>query len=79
MDAYSFVRHLREHYNEQASIEKFKVSKLLFGSKMEEGTSPVHYALKMYEHIERLDQLGFWMDFELSLNLILARLPGSFA
>ena len=40
---------------------------------------PVQYALKMYEHIERLDQLGYWMDFELSLNLILARLPNGFA
>ena len=35
-------------------------------------------ALKMYEHIERLDQLGYWMDFELSVDFILARLPNSF-
>ena len=55
VDAYSIVGHLREHYNEQASIERFKVSKLLFGSKMEVGTSPVQRALKMYKHIERLD------------------------
>ena len=59
VDAYSIVRHLREHYNEQASIERFKVSKLLFGSKMEERTSPMQYALKMYKHIDRLDQLGY--------------------
>ena len=78
VDAYSIVRHIREHYNKQANIERFKVSKLLFGSKMEEGTSPVQYALKMYDHIERLDQLGYWMEFELSLGLILARLPNSF-
>ena len=59
-------------------IERFKVSSLLFGSKMEVGTSLVQYALKMHDHIERLDQLGFWMDFELSLGLILARLPNGF-
>ena len=79
MDASSILRHLREHYNKQTNIERFKVSKLLFGSKMEEGTSLVQYALKMYDHIERLDQLGYWMDIELSLGLILARLPNGFA
>ena len=71
MDTYSIMRHLREHYNEQVRTEKFKVSELPFGSKMEEGTSPVQHALKMYKHIERLNQLGYWMDFESSVNLIL--------
>ena len=33
----------------------------------------------MHEHIERLSQLGYWMDLELSVDLILARLPDSFA
>ena len=42
-DAYSIVRHLREHYNEQARTERFKVSELLFSLKMEEGTSPVQH------------------------------------
>ena len=32
----------------------------------------------MHEHIERLFQLGYWMDFELSIDFILARLPNSF-
>ena len=66
VDAYSIVHHLREHYNEQVSTKRFKVSELLFGSKMEEGTSPMQHALKMYKHIEMLYQLGYWMDFELS-------------
>ena len=46
MDAYSIVHHIREHYNEKARTEMFKVSKLLFNSKMEEGTSPMQHALK---------------------------------
>ena len=79
VDAYSIMRNLKEHYNEQVSIERFKVSKLLFGSKMKVGTSSVQHALKMYEHIERLDQLGYWIDLELSIDFILARLPNSFA
>ena len=40
-DTYSIIRHLWEHYNEKATIEGFKVARLLFGSKMEVGTSPV--------------------------------------
>ena len=39
----------------------------------------MRHALKMYEYIERLNQFGCWMDFELSINLILANLPNSFA
>ena len=39
----------------------------------------MQHALKMYEHIERLNQLGYWMDFELSVDLILASLTNSFA
>ena len=41
--------------------------------------SPVQYELRMYNHIKRLDQLGHWMDPKLSIDLILARLPDSFA
>ena len=79
MDAYSIVRHLREHYIEQAGTERFKASSLLFSSKMEEMTSLVQHALEMYEYIERLNQLVYWTDFELSIDLILASLPNSFA
>ena len=44
-DAYSIVRHLREHYNQQVAFEGFKVTRLIFSSKMEVGISPVQYAL----------------------------------
>ena len=57
-DAYFIVRHLREHYNKQATFEGFKVTRLLFSSKMEVGMSLVQYALQTYNHIKRLDQLG---------------------
>ena len=77
--AYSIVCHLREQYNEHVRIERFKVSELLFGSKIEEGTSPMQHTLKTYEYIERFNQLGYWMDFKLSIDLILASLAHSFA
>ena len=79
MTAHVIVIHLEELFHEQARSKMFEVSKMLFRSKMEEGTSPVQHALKMHEHIERLNQLGYRMDFELSVDLILAKLPDSFA
>ena len=33
----------------------------------------------MYKYVERLNQLGYWMNFELSIDLIMASLPDSFA
>ena len=79
VDAYSIVLYLRELYNEQARTERFKVFELIFGSKIEDGTSLVRHALEMYEHIERLNQLGYWIDFELNVDLILASLPNIFS
>ena len=70
MTAYGIVAHLKELFHEQARSERFKVSKMLFRSRMQEGTSPVQYALKMHGYIVRLDQLGFGMDNELSIDLI---------
>ena len=46
---------------------------------MEEGTSPLQYALKMNGYLVRLDQLGFGMDHELSIDLIMAGLPYIFS
>ena len=43
----------------QDIYERFKVSKLLFHSKMTEGTSLVQHVLKINGYIERLDRLGF--------------------
>ena len=52
---------------------------MLFRSKMAEGTSLMQHALKMNGFIERLSQLSYGMDHELSIALILATLPYSFS
>ena len=78
MDAYTIVSYLGV-YVEQVRFERFEVSKLLFRSKMVEGTSLTHHVLKINGYVQRLDKLGFWMHRELSINLILAILPNSFA
>ena len=62
MEAYDMVIHLKELFDKHARSKKFKISKLLFSTKMQVGTSPMQHALKMNTYIERLDQLGFVMD-----------------
>ena len=52
---------------------------MLFRSRMQDGTSLMQYALKTNEYIVMLDQLGFGMDNELSIVLIMYVLPDSFA
>ena len=71
MTAHEIVFHLKEMFGEQTRTERFETSKLLFRSKMVEGSSPVQHALKMNSHIEKLGSLGFTINHELSINLIL--------
>ena len=79
MTAYDIVAHLKELFHEQARSKRFMVSKMHFHSRMQEGTSPVQYALKMHEYIVRFDQLGFGMGNELSIDLIMVGLLDNFA
>ena len=79
MKTHAIVVHLKELFYEQARSKRFEISKLLFLSKMQEGTSLIHNAFKLNGYIARLDQLGFGMDHELSIEFILAGLAYSFA
>ncbi|KAJ8771297.1 hypothetical protein K2173_026474 [Erythroxylum novogranatense] len=79
MDANTIVFHLREMFDEQARSERFDTSRLLFTTKMTPGSSAVQYALKMNGYIERLAVLGFVMDYELSVDLILVGLSDSYS
>ncbi|XP_074585271.1 RNA polymerase II C-terminal domain phosphatase-like 2 isoform X1 [Curcuma longa] len=79
MDAYTIIYHLRELFDKQAKSERFEITKLLFHSKMQEGSSAVQFVLKMNGLIERLASLGLIMDHELSIDLILHSLPDSYS
>ncbi|KAJ8751580.1 hypothetical protein K2173_016826 [Erythroxylum novogranatense] len=79
MDAHTIVFHLRELFDEQARSERFETSRLLFTTKMTPGSSAVQYALKMNGYIERLAVLGFVMDYELSVDLILVGFSDSYS
>ena len=74
MEAYDIVIYLKELFDKHVRSERFETSKLLFRTKMQVGTSPVHHALKMNTYIERLGKLGFVLDHELSIDLILSSL-----
>ena len=54
MEAYDIVIHLKELFDKHARSERFEISKLLFSTKMQVGTSLVQHALKMNTYIERL-------------------------
>ena len=74
MEAYTIVIHLREIFDKHEKFERFEISKLLFSTKMQMRTSLVQHALKMNTYIKRLGHMGFVMDHELSINLILSSL-----
>ncbi|KAL2492022.1 Uncharacterized protein Adt_27650 [Abeliophyllum distichum] len=79
MDAYTIIFHLKELYDEQSRTERYETSKKLYRCMMTEGSSVSAHVLKMIGYIEKIDQLGYAMDHELSIDLILQSLPDSFS
>ena len=79
MDAHTIMYRMKEFFDEQARTERAGLSKQLFRTTMTEGSSAVAYALKMNGYIERLGSLGFGMDHELSIDLILTGLSKSYS
>ena len=79
MEAYDIVIYLKELFDKHVRSERFETSKLLFSTKMQVGTSPMRHALKMNTYIERLGKLGFVLDHELSIDLILSSLTDNFS
>ena len=78
MEAYDIVFHLRELFHKHARYKRLEISKFLFSTKMQVGISLVQHALKMNTYIERQGQLGFVMDQELSIDLIMSSLTDNF-
>ena len=79
MDAYTMIFHLKELYDEQSRVERYETSKQLYRCKMAEGSSVSAHVLKMIGFIEKLSSLGFIMDHELSIDLVLQSLPDSYS
>src|SRR5262249_36733693 len=70
---------LKSFFDEQSRNERYEISRALFRCKMAEGSSAAQHGLKMNGYIERLGALGFVMDHDLSIDLILQSLPDSYA
>jgi len=70
--------HLNELFDEVSRTEMYETSKKLFCCMMTEGSSVNTHVLKMIGYIKKLDQLGFVMDHELSVDLVLHSLPKNF-
>ena len=79
MDAHTILTHLQELYDVAGKTARYEISKELFRCRMSEGSSVNDHVLKMINLIERLGQLGFNMDRELSQDLVLQSLPGLFS
>jgi hypothetical protein len=71
MNAYTMIMHIKKLFDEASRIERYETSKKLFCCKMTEGSSVNTHVLKMIGYIEKLGQLGFVMDHELNVDLVL--------
>ena len=79
MKPQDIIMHLRELYSQEARIERYRIAYALFACQMREGQSVAQHAQKMYGYIERLQKLGYVMDNELYIDLILHSLPSTFS
>ena len=71
MDAHTMIMHLKELFDEINRTEMYKTSKELFRYKMIKSSSVNTHVLKLISYIEKLGQLSFVMDHELSVDLVL--------
>ncbi|GAV68193.1 UBN2_2 domain-containing protein [Cephalotus follicularis] len=58
-------------YEAECRTQRFNLSRKLFKAQMQEGASVHEHGLKMIDMIEQLAQLGFVMDHDLYVDLIL--------
>jgi len=78
IDVHTMIMHLNELFDEASRTERYEISKELFCCTMVEGSSANTHVLKMIGYIKKLGQLGFVMDHELSVDLVLQSLSQNF-
>ncbi|KAK8510298.1 hypothetical protein V6N12_073369 [Hibiscus sabdariffa] len=78
MVAYEMIQNLKEIYEGQARQERYETSKALFQCKMSEGSPVGAHVIKMMGYIEALEKLGFPLNDELAIDVVLQSLPDSF-
>ncbi|KAK9025004.1 hypothetical protein V6N11_064905 [Hibiscus sabdariffa] len=78
MVAYEMIQNLKEIYEGQARQERYETSKALFQCKMSEGSPVGAHVIKIMGYIQMLEKLGFALNDELAIDVILQSLSDSF-
>ncbi|KAK8694405.1 hypothetical protein V6N13_071958 [Hibiscus sabdariffa] len=79
MVAYEMIQNPKEIYEGQARQERYETSKALFQCKMSEGSPVGAHVIKMMGYIQTLEKLGFALNDELAIDVVLQSLPDSFS
>ncbi|KAL4377896.1 hypothetical protein GQ457_02G024690 [Hibiscus cannabinus] len=79
MVAYEMIANLKEIYEGKARQERYETSKALFQCKMSEGSLVGAHVIKMMGYIQTLEKLGFALNDELAIDVVLQSLPDSFS
>ncbi|GJT12091.1 retrotransposon protein, putative, ty1-copia subclass [Tanacetum coccineum] len=76
---YEMLQELRSMFEKQAGVEKFDLIQAFHACKQEEGKPIADYILKMKGYVEQLEHLGYVLQQDLSVGLILNGLTSDFA
>ncbi|KAL4379185.1 hypothetical protein GQ457_02G025820 [Hibiscus cannabinus] len=77
MVAYDMIQNLKEIYEGQARQERYETSKALFQCNTSEGSPVGAHVIKMMGYIQTLEKLGFALNDELAIDVVLQSLPDS--
>ncbi|KAL4304477.1 hypothetical protein GQ457_10G009610 [Hibiscus cannabinus] len=72
------IQNLKEIYEGQARQERYESSKALFQCKMSEGSPVGAHVIRMMGYIQELEKLGFPLNDELAIDVLLQSLTDSF-
>ncbi|KAK8625706.1 hypothetical protein V6N13_056867 [Hibiscus sabdariffa] len=78
MVAFEMIQNLKEIYEGQARQERYETSKALIHCKMSEGSPVGAHVIKMMGYIQTLGKLGFALNDELAIDVVLQSLSDSF-
>jgi hypothetical protein len=76
-DAHSMIGELRGMFENQATAERYNISKSLFACKLEEGSPVSPHVIKIIGYIETLEKLGSELKPDLAIDVILQLLAMS--
>ncbi|KAK8694676.1 hypothetical protein V6N13_072223 [Hibiscus sabdariffa] len=78
MVVYEMIQNLKEIYEWHARQERYETSKALFKCKMSEGSPVGAHVIRMMGYIQALEKLGFPLNDELAIDVVLQSLSDSF-